>query len=299
MRAVGSWLRRGGHLWLGLLWIGACEAGLVAGVGWVSTHFTPLVWWGYIVAVDGGVRRVRGRSILVDSPAELRAVTVLSAPLWLVFEYYNLFLDNWHYVGLPEDPRVRYLGYAVAFATILPGLLETADLVSAILGWRGPDPVRRPLDRRGRVWVVAGVAMLVLPLLYPSRYVFAPVWLGFIFLLDPLNAARGRPSFLADAERGSFARLGALLVSGYVCGLLWEFWNYWAAAKWVYTVPFLPEWRIFEMPILGFLGFGPFALEMYAMYAWVRGDRIHDVAPGAEPGSSDTGEGPARGRDDG
>jgi hypothetical protein len=44
---------------------------------------------------------------------------------------------------------------------------------------------------------------------------------------------------------------------------LWEFWNYWAHTKWVYTVPILPQIKIFEMPFLGFFGFGPFALECY------------------------------------
>lgn len=272
---------RGGHLWLGLAWIAACEVGLAAGVPWVATFFTPLVWWGYILAVDGGVRRWRGRSLLVDAPAELRAVVALSVPLWLVFEYYNLYLDNWHYVGLPGDPRARLLGYAVAFASILPALLETADLAAAALPGRALPPCRRRLDRRAWICIVAGALMLGLPLVFPSRYVFAPVWLGFIFLLDPLNAAAGRPSLLADLERGSWHRVGALMASGYACGLLWEFWNYWAGSKWIYTVPFLPEYRIFEMPVLGFLGFGPFALEMFAMYHWLRGgDGAWDLASG-------------------
>ena len=56
-----------------------------------------------------------------------------------------------------------------------------------------------------------------------------------------------------------------------MCGVLWEFWNYWAATKWTYTVPYLGDLKIFEMPVLGYLGFPPFALECYAMWHWVRG----------------------------
>ncbi|MEK6571620.1 MAG: hypothetical protein AABZ61_09630, partial [Bacteroidota bacterium] len=51
-----------------------------------------------------------------------------------------------------------------------------------------------------------------------------------------------------------------------VCGGLWEFWNYWAEARWVYDVPF--SWsgpKVFEMPLAGFLGFIPFAVECHAM----------------------------------
>lgn len=288
MRA--RWLARGGHLWVGLVWMVACEAALVAGVPLVATFFTSLIWWGWIVFVDGLVRRLRGRSLLVDAFWEFLTVSLLSIPLWLVFEYYNLFLENWHYVGLPEDRRLRFLGYAVAYASILPALLETADLLGHWLARRAPAPRRRPLDRRAVILVGLGAAMLVGPLLFPSPYLFAPVWIGFILLCDPLNARRGLPSFLADLERGTSGRALSLFAGGYVCGFLWEFWNYWATAKWHYTVPILPEVRIFEMPVLGFLGFGPFALEMYAMYLCVRGDSVYDFGSGAA--DSDAAAGP-------
>ena len=38
------------------------------------------------------------------------------------------------------------------------------------------------------------------------------------------------------------------------------------ATKWIYNVPILPDVKIFEMPILGFGGFPPFAVECFAMY---------------------------------
>jgi hypothetical protein len=57
--------------------------------------------------------------------------------------------------------------------------------------------------------------------------------------------------------------LGAAL-SGMVCGFLWEFWNYWSVTKWVYTVPFFEDFKVFEMPAPGYIGFGFFALETIA-----------------------------------
>ena len=39
---------------------------------------------------------------------------------------------------------------------------------------------------------------------------------------------------------GDWRRLAALLASG----VLWEFWNYWAATKWTYTVPYLGDVKI-------------------------------------------------------
>jgi len=37
---------------------------------------------------------------------------------------------------------------------------------------------------------------------------------------------------------------------------VWEFWNY-GANEMTYTVPFFGNVKIFEMPVLGFLGFPP------------------------------------------
>jgi hypothetical protein len=48
-------------------------------------------------------------------------------------------------------------------------------------------------------------------------------------------------------------------------------WNYYAYPKWVYHVPFVDFWRIFEMPLLGYGGYLPFAMELFALYHLVVG----------------------------
>jgi hypothetical protein len=118
--------------------------------------------------------------------------------------------------------------------------------------------------------VAAGLAMLGVPLVYPSPYLAAPVFVGFIFVLDPLNGRAGEASIFGDLRQRRYSRLFNLLAAGLICGLLWEFWNYWAGAKWIYSVPILPELRVFEMPVLGYGGFPPFAVECFAMYVAVR-----------------------------
>jgi len=55
-----------------------------------------------------------------------------------------------------------------------------------------------------------------------------------------------------------------------LCGVLWEFWNYWSRAKWHYTVPIMENLKIFEMPVPGYLGFPAFAFECFTMYVFVR-----------------------------
>jgi hypothetical protein len=113
--------------------------------------------------------------------------------------------------------------------------------------------------------VAVGGLFLLSPFLFP-RYCFPLVWIGFALLLEPLLYRFGADSLLHDIEHGDLFRLLNLLAGGLVCGLLWEAWNFWAQAKWIYTVPFFEQGKIFEMPLLGFLGFPPFAVSAYAMY---------------------------------
>ena len=112
--------------------------------------------------------------------------------------------------------------------------------------------------------------MLLLPIVYPSPWLAAPVWLGFIFLLDPLNAKHGAESLRGDLRARHPGRIVNLMVGGLLCGLLWECWNYWAYSKWVYTVPVPPDIKLFEMPLAGYLGFPAFAVECFVMYVFAR-----------------------------
>ncbi len=282
---------------IGVLVIVASEIGMLLKVEPFWSWHTPIAWTGYIVLVDAIVHLRRGRSWLSDSPREFAFLAVVSFPLWLVFEFYNLFIRNWYYINLPESAFWRDVGYMWAFATIWPAIFETADLVASLrhreidpaeAGSPGSDPERK-LGAYGTLSVVIGAAMLVWPLVWPSRYLAAPVWLGFIFLLDPLNARAGRQSLRTDYRRGGTAGVSPLsgnqgktvfvlrtdrainlMIGGLVCGFVWEFWNYWARTKWIYTVPILERVKLFEMPLPGYLGFPAFALECFTIYVTVR-----------------------------
>src|SRR2546426_1047853 len=118
-------------------------------------------------------------------------------------------------------------------------------------------------DRAELVGVVLAVA---LPLAVVSPWLVPLVWVGYVLLLEPINYRWGRASWLRALERGDASLVASLLASGLVCGVLWEFWNYRALAQWTYTVPYFGAVKVFEMPVLGYLGFPPFALECYAMY---------------------------------
>jgi len=262
--------------WFGLIGLAVAELLMLRGCEPVAVYFTPIAWTCYILLADAAVLAIHGHSRIHDEPRRFVSVVLLSIPLWLVFETYNLRLQNWTYIGVPEAWPLALLGYGWSFASITPGIFETADLIEAFGWFRGAAPVAFS-RRTQRMMMAVGAISLLVPLITPqniSRYLFAFVWIGFVFLLDPINYQLGLPSLIRDFAEGRRSRFYSLLISGFICGWLWEFWNYWAAAKWHYIFPILQRWKIFEMPLPGYLGFLPFALECFVMYvtaAWFIG----------------------------
>jgi hypothetical protein len=254
----------------------------VAGIVPVGIFLTPLCWTGYILWADGAVAALRGHSLISDNRRAFWLLASASVPLWIIFELYNVRLDNWVYAGLPNNPVLRYAGYVWAFATIWPGILVTAALLRAMDYFTTEDTEGSEITaekakgcRSGImpvVSIVVGAAFLISPPLLPPEvgaYLFGAVWLGPFLLLDPLNMRAGRDSLWADLRRGDRTRLSALLWTGAICGLLWEFWNHAAMGRWVYTFPIFQDYRMFAMPLPGYLGFPAFALDCFAMYALV------------------------------
>jgi hypothetical protein len=272
------------HAAVGLVIMLVSETGMLTRVEPFWSWHTPICWTGYILFADGVVLMLHGSSWLSAAPAEFAFLAVVSIPLWLVFEFFNLFIRNWHYINLPGNLAWRTLGYAWSFATIWPAIFETADLIGTLRKGQSPLPLRcAPRARAagsdpavtgwsgaGMISMLAGAAVLAWPLAWPSPYLAAPVWLGFIFLLDPLNARLGAEALTRDWREGRADRAINLMLAGLTCGLLWEFWNYWARTKWVYSVPILERFKVFEMPLPGYLGFPAFALECFTMYVIVR-----------------------------
>ena len=108
-------------------------------------------------------------------------------------------------------------------------------------------------------------------------YAFWLVWGAALSIPEAVNYRTGAPSLLRDLEAGRPGRLFRLLAGGAWAGLVWEGFNYQARCKWIYTVPGLEDWKFFEMPLLGFLGFPVLALNAFACYAtlchFIRGGR--------------------------
>ncbi|MCZ6690287.1 MAG: hypothetical protein O7H41_11830 [Planctomycetota bacterium] len=254
-----------GEVVLGVLLLLTAYVLLLLDVGTTATWFYALAWWPTIVALDGLNFLLAGESLILSRRRTFLLLLPLSVTLWLIFEVCNFRLQNWSYVSAPRMLMLRWTGMTVCFATVLPAIFEIADLLQAL---RWPLAVRvRPLKPGPRLrmgFVVVGAGFLISPLLFPT-IAFPLIWGAFFFLLEPWLYQRGRKSLLREWEYGSLLTVTRLLIAGLITGGLWEFFNFWAGSKWIYTVPHLDGWKIFEMPILGFLGFPPFALECFVM----------------------------------
>lgn len=237
----------------------------------VSLWTYPIAWYGYLLMVDGLVYRIRRQSLLMTRSREFLAMLPLGLGFWLIFELYNFQIKNWHYVNYPRETFAKIIGFGISWATVVLIIFETTHLMEALGLFQQVRLAPRVIS--GSILntsMAIGAGCLIYPAVSASPYLFGLVWVGFVFLLDPISYRLGGTSLLRDLEKGTAQRALCLMVAGLASGFLWEFWNYWAGAKWVYTVPITANIRIFEMPIAGYLGFIPFALEIYVMYHLAR-----------------------------
>jgi len=273
-------------------WIGLALIAVFWPVNWgldgMRTHwgFFPL-WLGYCLTVDALVRSRTGTSLLTRSPTAYIGLFVASVPAWWLFELINERTRNWIYLSEPIGDLEYGLLASLSFSTVMPAVFGTAEL-AASFGWvrRLPPGVRLgPTPRVTARLLVTGLAMLALLLAWP-RVFFPFVWISVFFILEPINAWLGNRTLLADTGRGDWRRPVALAVGCLICGLFWELWNFWSFPKWLYDVPHVGFVKIFEMPFLGYGGYVPFSLELFALYHLLAGlvgrGRREYVLPGGD-----------------
>jgi hypothetical protein len=263
------------------LWVGLALVIVSWWVAWFgpapfSEHtFFPL-WLGYILTVDGLTMRRAGTSLFDRDRRRFASLFLFSIPLWWLFEFANRYLDNWRYLmPRPYHPVEYALLASLAFSTVIPAIFVTAELLRTFppfapnRRWLRIDPGRVGLV----VLAVIGLAVFLLSLTFP-RYLFPLVWIGLFLLFDPINALLGNPSITAQVREGRWDTVLILFAAGLICGWFWEMWNVLSMPKWVYHVPFVSWLKLFEMPLLGYGGYLPFALEVFAAWSLLTGATI-------------------------
>ncbi len=233
-------------------------------------------WLCYIVVVNALSYRRTGRCLMTHDTRFFLLLFVSSAVFWWFFEYLNRFVQNWYYVGCEHFSPLQYFILAtLPFSTVLPAVLSTEE-------WLNSHPrCYAGLDRfipihMGNSKAAAGILLLVSAtgLLFIGRFpdqLFPLLWVAPLLMLAAFHRLAGRPAFFPGLQSGDWRRTFRLALAALICGFFWELWNDHSLAKWVYTIPYVQRFQLFEMPILGYAGYLPFGLECAVIAELIRG----------------------------
>src|SRR5512147_503009 len=171
------------HGIFGILLLLVSEIALLKKIDPFYSWFYCFAWWSYIFIIDAVIHRLKGNSLIVNRTREFLFTIPWSIFIWLIFEAANLSLQNWYYINLPRSTAERWLGYAVAYGTVLPGMFETAELLESLGLFRKFAIRKTALSPGGHfVLMLLGIFCLASSVLVPE-YLFPLIWVGFIFLL--------------------------------------------------------------------------------------------------------------------
>jgi hypothetical protein len=259
-------------------WIGFALILVFWPVNWFASGsrsiwaFFPL-WTGYSLALDGIVYYRTGTSQVSRNKIGFISLFFISAPSWWLFEFINRRVQNWHYLGIGGLSFFEFFILSTLnFSTVVPAIFEAAELLISF-GIFKKAKFSLLISKTKKTitsFFLAGIAMLVLLLIWPI-YLFPFMWMSVYFILEPVNIWLGNNSLADFTGKRDWRPVFYLFAGALMTGFFWEFWNYFSYPKWVYTIPYVGFLKIFEMPILGYFGYLPFSLEIFAIFQIMNG----------------------------
>jgi len=267
--------------WFG--WVGAAVLGGAWVFAWTRfPWFRPFqphtyfpLWFGLILLLNALTVKRSGRSPLTDHPAIYALTFPASSLFWWFFEYLNRYVWNWYYLGVAGMSATEYSLYAtLCFSTVLPGVMAMAEFLGTFrfftdshydaMSWK-PN-VRSPVSQAVLFILAAlGLAGIVF---FPD-YAYPLLWISPLMVFVLVQILLREPCVLDRLAKGSWGLVFRYEIAALCCGLCWETWNYWSLAKWVYAVPWVHAFQVWEMPLIGFAGYLPFGVECAAVTAWL------------------------------
>lgn len=233
--------------------------GVAATFGFIpplTNYSYPIVWWGLLPIIDAWNRHRHGLSLWSGRVRHFALITIpMSVLLWLLFEIFNLAAPQWRYRGGIESLHTQVFFGFIAFATVIPIMVESYWLVGGEFCL--PAAFSRLFHNLPSLSILAGLAFAATPLFNRLFWFNQGIWLAPALVLLPFADIR------ACTKRRGF--VVALFSSGLIAGFFWEFLNFWARTHWEYLIlPHAPH--LFQMPLPGYLGFIPFALTALVVY---------------------------------
>ncbi len=203
--------------------------------------------------------------MMINRPGYFLLLFPVSAIFWWFFEYLNRFVQNWYYLGVNFTPGEYFFYATLSFSTVLPAVLGVRDLIFSSswleAGFINFLKIKQANSKPAAVigLVVSGVGLLGVGV-WPD-YLFPLLWISPFLIIITLMTLLGEKHALSDIVGGDWRIVVSSALAALICGYFWEMWNYFSLAKWVYNVPLVHRFKIFEMPILGYAGYLPFGLE--------------------------------------
>ncbi len=279
--------RRAKFPWWG--WLGLAELAVAWTFAWAKFDFCRSVqphisymplWIGYILVVNALCVKRGGRAPLVEHPVPYLLTFPASSLFWWFFEYLNRYVWNWYYLGVSQMSAAEYAFYAtICFSSVLPAVTATAALLHTFAPFRDARYASmrwKPKVRSagGAAFFAAVSALGLCGIVFFPQYAFPLLWLSPLMAFLLVQILLGEPCVLDRLRDGNWSLVFRFAAAAFLCGLAWETWNYYAVAKWVYAVPWVHRFQIWEMPIVGFAGYLPFGVECAAVTAWIKPELV-------------------------
>ncbi|MCH7514017.1 MAG: hypothetical protein IH947_08775 [Bacteroidetes bacterium] len=240
----------------------------------LRTHwgFFPL-WLGYCLTIDAITYYKKGNSLVSRNLKGYISLFLVSAPSWWLFELLNKPGNYWSYTAREHFSDLEYFLLAsISFSTVIPAVFGTSEWVGTFSKIQNMPAWLKIGSKRHEVvlFFILGVLMLFVVLFLPD-YGAPFLWMSVFLIIDPLNVWLGNRSILQETGNGNWKPVITLWAGCLICGFFWEMWNYHSNPKWIYDVPGVNFWHVFEMPAPGYLGYLPFSLELFALYHFITG----------------------------
>ena len=233
-----------------------------------------LQWGGFIVLVNALCVKRCGHSPLTECPRLFLLLFPVSSLFWWFFEYLNRYVWNWFYVGIPGISSVEYVAFAtLCFASVLPGVVSVSALLGTFRVFADDiyaDMIKIHIRSRTSVVVLTALSLLGLTgIVFFPQFAYPLLWISPLTGFVLVQVLFKDDCVLDVLKTGNWGVVLRFAVAALICGLVWETWNYYSLAKWLYNVPWVERWKVWEMPILGFAGYLPFGVECAAVAYWV------------------------------
>ena len=251
---------------------------------WLTFWTDIPLYWGITITLDGIVYKLTGgKSIMSQNPREIIAIGIASIPGWITYEYLNFYLEeNWYYPAGGLIPNTQFVLYAFLGASgLMPMAFEMYTLFNVSTSFRNKY-ILGPKIKAGK-WtkiflLLASFVGMFVTGLFPDNLFFL-IWLAPPTILAITLEELGIwTPFRPIAEKGNWSPFLLFTLTYLVVGAILEAQNYVSAAHlahgvfdysfnpsyWQYSLPYVEKFKVFELPILGYFGYLPFAI-----YCWI------------------------------